>query len=132
MTNEGRDGMRSSKGSRQIVVRGVEYRWRAKGDDGYISIGIWPGNNIGSYIHGNLRYQETWIDNGNGSWSSAKDQIVVTNRLIRRIIDYAIAEHHYDPNIKSKELNLKVLDQVIQWDDAIRASNQRLINNPDL
>jgi hypothetical protein len=120
--------MRSSKGSHRIVVRDVEYRWRVQGDDGYISIGIWPTNNVGSFICGNLRYHETRIDNRDGSWSSAGDQIVVTNRLIRRIIEHAITDHHYDPSVKDKELNLRVLDEVIKWDDAVRATHRRFSN----
>lgn len=114
--------MRSSKGSRRIVVRNVEYRWRATGNDGYISIGMWPTNHVGAYIHGNLEYHETWIDAGQGRRSSAGDQIVVTSRIIRRIIEHAIDNHGYNPNFKSKELNLTVLDEVIRWDDAVRGS----------
>ena len=114
--------MRSQKGSRKIVVRKVEYRWRASGDDGFISIGIWPTNNIGAYIQGNLRYYETWIDKGNGIRSSTGDQIVITNRIIKRIIELAITAHQYDPMIKGRELNLKNLDQAIEWNDAVRAS----------
>ena len=117
--------MRRGKGSRRIVVNDAEYRWHATGNDGYITIGIWPTNNIGPYIRGNLRYHETWIDNRNGSWSSAGDQIVITNRIIRRIIEHALALHGYDPNAKGAELNLKNLDRAIQWDDAVRA-----IDNP--
>jgi len=113
--------MRSSKGSRRIVVEGHEYRWKATGDDGYISVGIWPTSNIGGYIHGTLPYDQTWLDMGNGCRSSAGDQIVVTNRLVRRVICHAIAAHGYDPNRKSKELNLRGLDDIIQWDDAVRA-----------
>jgi len=114
--------MRSRKNSRKIVVAGVEYRWRATGNDGYISIGIWPTNNLGPYIHGNLRYHETLIENGDGSWSSAGDQIVITNRIIRRIIEQAIVIHGYDPQSRGKELNLRVLDDVVKWDDAVRGS----------
>jgi|SRR6516225_8617522 hypothetical protein len=115
--------MRSSKGSHRIVVRGIEYRWRATGNDGYISIGIWPTNNTGPFIQGNIGYHETWLDNGDGSFSSAGDQIVVTNKIIRGIIDHAIAQHQYDPEVTGKELNLKVLDDLIKWDDAVRASS---------
>jgi hypothetical protein len=115
--------MRRGKGSRRIVVNGVVYRWRATGDDGYITIGVWPTNNVGAYIHGNLRYHEGWIDNRDGTYSSAGDQIVVTNRIIRRIIEYAVAQHRYDPCAKGKELNLKNLDDAIVWDDAVRASD---------
>ena len=115
--------MRNQKGSRRIVVSEVEYRWRATGDDGYISIGIWPTNNIGPYIHGNLRYHETWIDNGNGSSSSAGNQIVVTNHIIRRIIEHAKASFNYDPQLRGKELNLRVLDDVVEWGDAVRGES---------
>lgn len=115
--------MRSQKGSRTIVVETVKCRWRATGNDGYISIGIWPGNNIGPYILGNLRYHETWLDNGDGSWSSAGNQIVITNRIIRRIVEHAIAVHGYDPQVRGKELNLKVLDDVVKWDDAVRGAS---------
>lgn len=115
--------MRSQKGSRKIVVRAVEYRWRATGDDGYLSIGIWPTNNTGPYIQGNLRYHETWIDNGDGSRSSAGTQIVITNRIIRRIIEHAIAVHGYDPQVRGKELNLRVLDDAVKWDDAVRGAS---------
>ena len=112
--------MRSSKGSRRIVVRDVEYRWRAAGDDGYIRIGIWPMNNVGPYIQGNFKYHETWLDNGDGSRSSAGDQIVITNRIVRRIVEHAIDKHSYSPEFKGQELNLHALDDVIQWDDAVR------------
>jgi hypothetical protein len=114
--------MRSSKGSRRIVVHNVEYRWRATGDDGYISIGIWPANNVGPFISGTFNYHETWVNNSDGSGSSKGDQIVVTNRLIRRIIIHAIGVYRYNPQAKGKELRLKPLDNVITWNDAIRAS----------
>jgi hypothetical protein len=112
--------MRSQKGSRTIVVGGVEYRWRATGNDGYISIGIWPTDNVGPFIQGTLRYHETWIGNGDGSWSSVGNQIVITNRIIQWIIEHAMATCGYDPQVRGKELNLRVLDQVIKWDDSVR------------
>jgi hypothetical protein len=118
----GQNSMRSQKGSHRIVVKDVEYRWRATGNDGYILIGIWPSNNIGPFICGNLKYHETWINNGDGSQSSAKDPIVITSRIIERIIEYAIGMHGYNPDTKGKEANLGCLDDKIRWDDAIRAS----------
>src|SRR3954453_7521913 len=118
--------MRSQKGSRRIVVGGVEYRWRATGNDGYITIGIWPTNNVGPFIQGNLCYHETWIDNGDGSWSSAGNQVVITNRIIRRIIKHAIALYGYDAHWRGKELNLRVLDDVVKWDDAVRAASNEI------
>src|SRR5262249_26416696 len=117
--------MRRLKGSRRIVVCGFEYRWRATGNDGYISVGIWPSNNVGPFITGNFRYHETWVDNGDGSRSSAGDQVVITNRIIRRIIEHAIDQHGYDPNVKGATLNLRVLDDCIRWEDAVRATDDR-------
>src|SRR5689334_17163409 len=98
--------MRSQKKSRRIVVHDVEYRWRAMGQDGWIGIGIWPVDNVGPYIHGNLGYHETMVENGDGSSSSAGDQIILTNRIVRRIIEHAIAAHGYNPHMEGKELNL--------------------------
>ena len=63
------------------------------------------------------------MNNSDGSRGSAGDQIIVTGRLVRRIIDYAISDHGYDPNVRSKQLDLKALDDFIRWDDAVRASN---------
>jgi hypothetical protein len=117
----GENGMRSSKGSHRIIVQEVEYRWRAKGQDGYISLGIWPTNNVGPFMCGSICYYETWVDNVDGSWSSNGDQIVVTNRLIRRIIKHAIIDRRYDPNEKGKELHLRLPDEVIKFGDAVRA-----------
>jgi hypothetical protein len=104
--------MRRAKGSRRIVVNGVEYRWRATGDDGYITVGIWPANNIGAYIRGTLRYHE-----------EAGDQIVVTNRIVRRVIEHAITQRGYHPAVKGKQRNLMNLDDAIAWGDAVRASD---------
>ena len=115
--------VRNTKNSRRIVVRNAVYRWRAKGNDDCISIGIWPENNIGPSIHGNLGYHQTWLDTGDGILRSAGDQIVVTSRLIERIIDYAINQHHYDPNAKGKQLDFRRLDDLLKWDDAVRASD---------
>lgn|SRR6266850_301070 len=115
--------MRSSKGSHLITVRGEQYRWRATGNDNYISVSIWPVNNIGAFIGGFFGYHQTMVDNHEGSYSSAGDQIVVTSRLVRRIIEHVITHHQYDPNRKGKQLSLRALEGLIKWDDAIRASN---------
>ena len=123
--------MRRGKGRRRIVVNECEYRWRATGDDGFIVIGIWPANNIGSYVTGTVRYHETWIPRGDGSSSSAGDQVVVTNRLIRRVIEHATAAHGYDPTMKGPQLNLYSLDNLISLTDAVRASHPNTHHAPD-
>lgn len=116
--------MRNQKGSHRIIVQKIEYRWRARGNDGYIGIGIWPVNNIGPYIKANLQYHETWIKRGEGHWSSAEDQIVVTNRIIRQIIEHAIEKCGYDPLVKGGELNLRGVDEVATWQGAVRATRK--------
>ncbi len=112
--------MYSSKGSHRIMIQDVEYRWRAAGNDGWISIGIWPANNVGPSLHGSLGYHETGVEKGKSVLSSAS-QIVVTNRIIRRIIEHAISEYRYNPAVNGEDLNLGVLEDVIRWDDAVRS-----------
>jgi hypothetical protein len=114
--------MRNTKGARRISVSGTRYRWRAQGGDECISVGIWPENSVGAYIGGRLDYHNTWLPQGEGVLVSPGDHIIVTNKLVRRIIEHAISKHGYDPNVKAKQLDLKTLDDVIKWDDAIRGS----------
>ena len=71
-----------------------------------------------------MSYHESWVEHGDGSKSSKGDQIVITNRLIRRVIEFAITQHRYDPEVKGKELKLYNLDKVILWNDAVRASHK--------
>jgi hypothetical protein len=114
--------MRSTKDSHLITVQGAQYRWRATGNDNYITVVIWPVNNIGPCITGNFGYHHTMIDQGGGCYKSAGDQLIVTSRLIRRILEHAVASHGYDSAKKGRQLNLKALEDVIKWDDALRAS----------
>ena len=110
--------MRSTKGTRLITVSGTRYRWRAQGGDECISVGIWPENGVGAYIGGNFGYHNSWLPRGE-TLVSPGDHIIVTNRLVRRIIEHAISKHGYDPNLKAKQLHLKAMDELIKWDDAI-------------
>jgi hypothetical protein len=48
---------------------------------------------------------------------------VVTSKILRRVIEHAIAQHGYDPNVSRAELKLGQLDLAIQWRDAVRASD---------
>jgi hypothetical protein len=118
--------MRNTKGSHLITVAGTEYRWRAKGNDECISIGIWPANDVGPYIGGRLGYHNTWIDNGDGPSTSAGDQLVVTSKLVKRIIEHALSERGYHPRVKGKQLDLGALDDIIKWNDGVRASKPRV------
>jgi hypothetical protein len=84
---------------------------------------ITPTNGIGPRLLGTFNYHETWLAAGAG-WRSAGDQIVVTPKLIRRIIEQAVDARGYNPLVRGKEINLMCLDDVIKWDDAVRAGAQ--------
>jgi hypothetical protein len=68
---------RSIKNSRKIVVNDVEYRWRARGDDGYIALIIWPSNNVGSAITSRFLYHQTWVEVPGGYSSTPQAEIRV-------------------------------------------------------
>lgn len=109
--------MRSKKATRRIVVGNDEYRWRATGNDGWISIGIWPINN-GPSLYGSFCYHESVC----GDWTSSSGrQIILTNRIIRRIIDYATTRGDNKSDLQGQQ-NLGALDDVIEWKDAVRRS----------
>jgi hypothetical protein len=112
---------RSIKNSRKIVVNDVEYRWRARGDDGYIPLIIWPINNVGPAITSGFLYHQTWVE-VSGGHSSMGDQIVITNRLVRRAIDFAVTIHGYNPMIPGDDLSFSG-EENIDWSDAVRAND---------
>lgn len=117
--------MRSSKDSHLITVRDAQYRWRATGNDGWISIVIWPSDNPGPTIAGSFDYHQKFVKNeGRDSWS-AVDQLIVTSRLIARVIEHAISARAYDPAQKGPQLNLGKLEEVIRWEDGLRLSDAR-------
>lgn len=114
---------KSSKGSNRIVLNDVEYRWRATGNDGWISVTIWPSNGVGAAISCAFGYHETYEEVDLGHRVSRRDQIVITNRLIRRVIHHSIGAESYDPAIPRPELTIRNIEQKIDWSDAVRASD---------
>ncbi len=115
---------KSEKEARNIIVNSIDYRWRAKGSDGSISISIWPYELPHPGIFGSISYCEVVteeLNNGETIWRLTK-QIVITNKLIQRIIKLAINDHGFDPTVKSKPLNLFNLEDHIDISDAERAN----------
>ncbi|MEK7486146.1 MAG: hypothetical protein AABZ60_17625, partial [Planctomycetota bacterium] len=111
----------SRKKARNIVVDDIAFHWKASGNDGYISISIWP--KIGEcIITATLPYYETRQNNGDGTYS-LKNQIVITNRMVRKIIKFAQENYSFKPSFKG-EIRLKSLDGLILLDDAIRATEK--------
>ena len=116
---------RRAKGSSRIEVNAVEYRWRATGNDGWISVTIWPADTEGPAICASLAYHETMEPDGPGQRVSRGDQIVVTNRIVRRIIEFATERKAYSPVERGEDLKLLRVDELIDISDAKRADTQR-------
>lgn len=112
---------KSKKNARNIVVDDVKYRWRATGNDGGISLVVWPEDLPGAPIASSLGYHQTATPMGNGV-TALTHQIVITNRIVRQVIEYAIREFHYDPHTKGKQVNLRHVDEAINLARAIRSA----------
>jgi hypothetical protein len=102
--------MRSSKNTRRIEVEATVYRWRLTNQQDRFSLSVWPENGVGAPIRGLLGH--------NRESNYLGDKILITNRIIKRIIEYAITELKYNPLIKAKEYDLKQLDAKVKWQDA--------------
>ncbi|NNJ26847.1 hypothetical protein [Alienimonas chondri] len=114
------------KGSRRIVVDEVEYRWRANGNDGFISLAIWPASDVGPTIGVGFGYHETidWATDAHGMSRgiSRGDQLVVTNRLVRRVIELAVSDYGYSASEAGPQLQIRYIEAQVDWSDAVRAS----------
>ena len=108
----------SSRTARNIVVNGTHYRWRAAGYDGGIGLTVWPHELPGPKIVCTFDYDQTKVPCGDGSYSLTK-QLVITNRLVRRILLRAIRTG-YDPRVKGRQLNVGRADKLIDITDAVR------------
>ena len=111
----------SKKAARKISVGDVKYRWRATGNDGWISLVVWPHTLAGDKIVCGFGYQqtETPMADIKGGFHLSR-QLVVTNRLVRRVLEHALA-NGYDPRTHSKgQLNLGSADALIDTSDAVR------------
>ena len=112
---------RNNKGSHRIVVSDVEYRWRATGNDGWISVNIWPVTKPGSVINTMLGYHEAFDAISDSHWISQGNQVIVTNRIVRRIVELAITGYGYSPHNDGKQVTIRNLESQIEWSDAVRA-----------
>lgn len=75
----------SKKASRNISVEGCDFKWRATGNDGWISIVLWPVSNEDSRVIASIGYHHDVKKVNEGRYTS-QGQLVVTNRIIREII----------------------------------------------
>lgn len=75
----------SKKGSRNISVEGHDFMWRTTGNDGWISIVVWPESNEESIAIANVEYHHDMEKVGDDDYYS-QSQLIVTNRVIRELI----------------------------------------------
>ncbi len=90
------------KGSRNISVEGHDFKWRATGNDGWISVVLWPVSNEDSRVVATIDYHHDMKQVGEGHFQS-QSQLIVTNRVIRALILHVgvekILENHGQLNI---------------------------------
>ena len=94
-----------------------EFRWNATGNDGWISVIIWPLENDDCRIIGNIDYHHEWAKLEEGHFAS-EGQIVVTNRIIREVIIHYGVEYL----LKAKgQINLKAIENIYDVSKAVRS-----------
>ena len=115
---------RASKGARHITVDEVAYRWRASGsDDGVINVIVWPATGPGPTLTASIGYDETWVANTMDGGLRPSRQIVVTNRVVRRMIVFAVSEHGYAATYGHPAVALGRGDGRVDLSDAVRAND---------
>ncbi len=112
---------KAKTGARNIVVNDVKYRWRASGNDGYIQLVVWPEALLGGALLSTFDYDHTLVPDGTGRFAATR-QLVITNRIVRRVVEYAIQQFAYDPRLKAGELDLGTLSVVLDLSDALRSA----------
>jgi hypothetical protein len=106
----------NKKGSRKIVVEEHEFRWRATGNDGWITVVIWPVENENSRLVGTAQYHSNLLKVNEGQYS-ATDQIVITNRIIREIILY----YSVGEIIKNNgQINIGDIENIFNMENAVK------------
>ena len=106
----------NKKGSRKIVVDDREFRWRATGNDGGISVIIWPTENDSSRVVGKIDYHNDWRKLNEGH-SSSKSQLIVTNRIIREVILKIGSEKILN---NRGQINIGAIEEIYDIKNAVR------------
>ncbi|WNO09528.1 hypothetical protein [Teredinibacter sp. KSP-S5-2] len=111
----------NKKGSRKIVVDDSEFRWRATGNDGWISVVIWPVENENSRYVGSVGYHSKLEQIGDG-WHRAVEQILITNRVIQAVISHYGVKRIIENN---GQVNIGPLEEIIDINLAKRVDLRR-------
>ena len=116
---------RASKGARHITTDGVPYRWRASGNDGWIDIVVWPASRAGKALTARVDYDQSWSEPTVRGGSHPMRQVIVTNRIVRRLIAFAVSSRGYDASGGGPPLIVGQVDDHIDLSDAVRANDRR-------
>jgi hypothetical protein len=106
----------SKKGSRNITVKDHEFKWRATGNDGWITVIVWPVSNENSRIVASIDYHHDMKKVGEGRYSS-QSQLVVTNRIIRELVLHVGIEKILN---NQGQLNLGRIEEFYNVSNAVR------------
>ena len=109
------------KGSRAIVVSNVKYRWRAIGADGGIRLVVWPDSLPGPSISCSFDYDQRCTQIGDVA-TLLTQQVVITSRIVRRVIEHAVNELDYDAKHEGKALVLRRASEVSDMADELRSA----------
>ena len=107
----------NKKGSRKIVVENHEFRWRATGNDDWISIVVWPNDNENSRVVADARYHHDWKKTAEGHYIS-NSQAIITNRIIREVILHVGVRKIVDG---TGQLHLGAIEKFYDFKKAIRS-----------
>lgn len=107
----------NNKGSRKIVIENIEYRWSVTGNDGFISVTIWNSES-NSKVTGMFDYHTEMQRQENGSYTISKGQIIITNRVIRNIIEHVTPKELLKIN---NYIDLGKLEEIYDVNEALRA-----------
>ena len=110
----------SKKGSRKIVVNCIEFRWKVTGNDGWITVVIWPVERDTVKITGKFGYHDEYINvlDERGTYVKTKG-LIITNRVIRQVIEHVGIENVL--NFKG-QISLGNLEEIYDINNALRVS----------
>ncbi len=111
----------AKKNARNITVEGIHYRWRATGNDGWISLVVWPHERAGDKLVTRFTYHQAEVPFAEGGGAHLVGQLVVTNRLVRRLVLHALQTGYVPDAQVARQRNLGWAEGIIDVRGAVRA-----------
>lgn len=107
----------SKKGSRNICVEGHDFKWRASGSDGWITVVLWPVKNEDSRVVASIDYHHDMKEVSEGHYAS-QSQLIVTSRVIRELILHVGVEKILE---NRGQLNVGKIEKIYDVSKALRS-----------